>query len=94
MFSKSNKGTTRKGEADSPQRRELPPSIISNDLRIIGDLSSEGEIQVDGKIDGDIRTKTLLVGETAIVKGEIVAESVVVHGTIEGQIKAFSVALA
>jgi len=77
-----------------PVEKSSPPSIISSDLRIVGDLSSDGEIQIDGAIDGDIRTQVLLVGETADIKGEIVADSVVVHGTISGQIKSRSVILA
>ena len=60
----------------------------------MGDLSSDGELQIDGTIDGDIRTKSLLVGETANIKGEIVADRIQVHGTINGQIKARSVTLA
>ncbi len=93
MFSKSSKGSGSNVESRAVVK-STPPSIISADLRIVGDLSSDGEIQVDGAVDGDIRTKSLLVGETAHIKGEIVAESVHVHGTINGQIKSKSVNLA
>ena len=93
MFSKSSKGTVNPAESKSVVRSS-PPSIISADLKIVGDLSSDGEIQVDGTIDGDIRTNSLLVGETADIKGEIVADSVHVHGTINGQIKSRAVNLA
>jgi len=68
--------------------------MISTDLRIVGDLNSEGEVQIDGTVDGDIRTRILLIGETAHIKGEIIADSVRVHGTVTGQIKAQSVSLA
>ena len=93
MFSKTSKGTSSQS-GQQPTVKSAGPSIISADLRIIGDLSSDGEIQIDGTIDGDIRTKSLLVGETANIKGEIVADRVQVHGTINGQIKARSVTLA
>lgn len=89
MFSKTSKGSGNTAGVE----KASPPSIISTDMRIVGDLSSEGEIQVDGAVDGDIRSKTLLVGETAIIKGEVVADSVNVHGTLNGQIKARSVNL-
>ncbi len=93
MFSKSSKGSV--SAVDSrPIVKQSPPSIISADLRIFGDISSDGEIQIDGAVDGDIRTKTLLVGEGAHIKGEIVAETVHVHGTVSGQIKSRSVNLA
>ena len=57
-------------------------------------MRSDGEIQVDGAVEGDVRAKTLLIGETAHVKGEIIADSVIIHGTVNGQIKSRSVQLA
>ncbi len=93
MFSKTRKPTGTVVES-KPVVKSSPPSIISADLKIVGDLSSDGEIQIDGAVDGDIRTKSLLVGETAHIKGEIVADSVFVHGSINGLIKSRSVNLA
>jgi len=61
---------------------------------MVGDLHSDGEIQIDGGIEGDIRCMSLLIGETADIRGEIVADSVVVHGRLTGQIKAKAVNLA
>ncbi|MDP6573501.1 MAG: polymer-forming cytoskeletal protein [Rhodospirillales bacterium] len=72
----------------------MPPSLISDDLTIAGDLKGEGEVQIDGTVNGDIRCNTLLVGESAKIKGEIIAESVRVHGTVNGQIQAHTVSLA
>lgn len=95
MFSKSSKGAPRETGRPMPAAvRAAVPSIISTDLRIVGDLSSDGEIQVDGTIDGDIRSRVLLVGETAHIKGEIIADAVRVHGHVNGQIKANTVSLA
>lgn len=91
MFSKSNKKALANAKPVAPS---APPSIISRDLKIVGDLLSEGEIQIDGRVNGDIRTKVLIVGETAHVKGEIVAETVRVLGHVDGQIKAKVVKLA
>ena len=93
MFSKNNKGAGSVVDSQ-PVEKSSPPSILSADLKIIGDLQSNGEIQIDGTIEGDIRTNTLLVGETANIKGEIVADVVNVHGSINGQIKSREVNLA
>ena len=93
MFSKSKKEPGNKPAAQGP-RKPAAPSIISADLRIVGDLKCEGEVQVDGFIDGDIRTKVLLIGESATIKGEIVGDTVHVFGTVNGQIKARAVTLA
>lgn len=93
MFSKNSKGSGSATDSQ-PVVKSSPPSIISEDLKIVGDLSSDGEIQIDGTIEGDIRTNSLLVGETANIKGEIVADTVHVHGSISGQIKSREVNLA
>jgi len=89
MFSKNKKD--KQNQNNQPR---AVPSIISQDLKIVGDLTSTGEIQVDGEITGDIRSKVLLVGETATVKGQIRAETVRVHGHVNGQIRATFVNLA
>jgi cytoskeletal protein CcmA (bactofilin family) len=70
------------------------PSIISADMTMRGNLSSAGEVQLDGALEGDIKASTLIVGEKASVKGEIICESVTVRGRVEGGIRAKQVALA
>ncbi len=70
------------------------PSIISADLKIVGDLHSNGDLQIDGAIEGDITSRSLTVGEGAVVRGSLVAENVRVYGAVFGQIKANSVTLA
>ncbi|MGJ3258867.1 MAG: bactofilin family protein [Rhodospirillales bacterium] len=91
MFSKNNKKTP---VENKPAEPPAPPSIISRDLSIVGDMLSDGEIQIDGKVNGDIRTRILIVGESAKVKGEIVAETCHVLGRVDGQIKAKVVKLS
>jgi len=70
------------------------PSIISADMAIRGNVNSAGEVQLDGALDGDIKAGTLIVGEKASVKGEIICEQVTIRGRVEGGIRAKQVALA
>lgn len=70
------------------------PSIISADMVLRGNISSAGEVQLDGALEGDIKAIMLIVGEKASVKGEIVCENVTVRGRVEGGIRAKQVALA
>jgi len=62
-------------------------SLIGDDLTITGNIVSEGEIQVDGKVQGDIQCASLVVGEDAQIRGSVVADDVVVRGRIVGSIR-------
>ncbi len=69
------------------------PSIISPDLEIVGDLKSDGEIQIDGTVKGDIKGHMLTVGEQGKVNGSTVAETVRIFGTVNGRVQAKTVRL-
>ena len=69
------------------------PSILSSDLEITGNIKTTGDVQIEGKIDGDIRAHLLTVGEGATVKGEVVADDVVVNGRIVGRVRGLKVRL-
>ncbi|GGD01684.1 bactofilin family protein [Aquisalinus flavus] len=70
------------------------PSLISSDVVIRGSIEAEGEVQFDGVIEGNIGAKGLVIGEGAVVTGEVIADKVKVAGTVEGTIRANSVELA
>lgn len=70
------------------------PSIISADVKIIGNVQSNGDIQIDGTVEGDIFSRTLTVGEGANVKGSIRGETVRICGTVNGEVQAASVIIA
>lgn len=84
---------------EQPSRRAAPSrlmtSIIANGVRIIGTVEAEGaELQVDGEIDGNVRGGSLTVGDTGMVKGDVIAENVLVNGRVEGSVRARKVQLA
>ena len=69
------------------------PSLLSSDLVITGNLESDGDMQIDGTIDGDIKSFTLTVSESGVIRGTIDAEEVTIAGSVTGQIKARHVIL-
>jgi len=69
------------------------PSIISSELIVRGTLISAGDVQIDGKVDGDIRATSLVVGDKAVIVGDIYAEEAIVRGQVEGSIRARRVQL-
>ena len=84
MFSKASKATG---------RRPIP-SIVGADCTFSGDIVSQGDVHIDGRVDGDVRCNMLVIGEAGTVTGEISAETVTVLGTVTGQITSKLVSLA
>ena len=70
------------------------PSIISSDVVMRGNVNSAILIHIDGSLEGAIKAGSLIIGEKASVKGEVVCETVTVRGRVEGGIRAKSVSLA
>src|SRR5215472_298835 len=69
------------------------PSVISADLVVNGSLTSVGDIQIDGRVEGDVRGAGLTIGDKALIHGEVYAEDLTVRGRIEGGIRARKVLL-
>ena len=64
-----------------------------SDLTIVGNIKTTGDIQVEGTVEGDIRAHLLTVGESATIKGEIVADDIVVNGRVVGRVRGLKVRL-
>src|ERR1700761_4703802 len=99
MFSKSqDQAAPAQGPAPAAGAQRNPrgsaPSIISADLIVTGSLVSNGDIQIDGVVEGDVRSAGLVIGEKAEIHGEIFAEDVIVRGKVMGRIRARKVLLA
>src|SRR5215469_14250526 len=68
--------------------RGSAPSIISADLVVNGTLTSTGDIQIDGRVEGDVHSTGLVIGEKALIHGEILADDVTIRGKVQGGIRA------
>ena len=79
---------------NSSSRSGAPLSVIGPDVRIVGDIITQGEMQIDGQVEGDITCQTLVVGEGARISGEVTAECVKVHGELHGKIHAGTILIA
>lgn len=81
-------------ETSVVSRNGSAPSILSANLRVTGNLVTDGEVQVDGTVEGDVNAGRLTVGEAAKITGNVTAEQVIVQGEVRGAICARSVQLA
>ncbi len=77
----------------SAPKAKPPASVLSSDLHIKGNIKSTGDILIEGQVEGDIRAHLLTIGEGATVKGECLADDVVVNGRIIGRVRGLKVRL-
>ncbi len=96
MFTQGSKSadTSAQTAPSDTGRNSGEPSVISADLKIVGDLHCAGDVQIKGTVEGDIRSRTVTVGEGAQVTGAIYGQAVHVSGSVTGQIEAPTVTVA
>jgi len=63
-------------------------NILTNDVQVKGTINFESELIFDGKIEGEIVSDAgnLTLGKNAEVHGEVRTKSVIVHGSVTGNI--------
>jgi len=101
MFSKTNSNTQKPAQPTSdPARKAAPrpaasaPSILGRDITIVGEIRTDGDLQIDGRHEGNISAASITIGEQGAISGEIKAKSVLVRGKVSGKINASLVELA
>jgi cytoskeletal protein CcmA (bactofilin family) len=95
MFTKPTKPVATKsdgGETALP-RKPIAMSLIAENVSVAGDIASDGDVQLDGAVRGDVRVGHLSIGETGQVEGAVEAEAVEIRGRVAGTISARSVKL-
>lgn len=89
-------GKSKKNENSSVSAslgRKTAPSVISSDMNVLGNILSEGFIDIDGHIEGNVKCDNTTIRTNGLVKGDVVAQHVQVYGRVEGLIKAKVVTL-
>lgn len=79
-------------KSENPTLREVSADLnafLGKGCEYDGKLTFEGSVRIDGKFAGEIFSNDiLLVGEGAVVKAEIDVGTIIVSGTVEGNITA------
>jgi cytoskeletal protein CcmA (bactofilin family) len=64
-------------------------NVLNSDVELKGTLKFSGELTFDGKLDGDIQSDgNLILGDNAVVKGNMNVTTIVVRGKVNGNINA------
>jgi cytoskeletal protein CcmA (bactofilin family) len=70
----------------SPVLEEIS-AYLGKDTIFEGKITFEGVFRLDGKFEGQIfEGGTLIIGETAVVKGTIGVHSIIINGLVEGEV--------
>lgn len=68
-------------------------TVIAEGLKIMGSVTAEGLVEVNGQVDGELHCTSLIISRKAHVTGAITADRVVVDGRVEGPIQGGEVVL-
>ena len=79
-----------------PLKPAMPttPSIIAEGTVIMGGIKTVGDIQIDGRIEGDLHASSVTLGHNAELMGDLFAERAIVRGQVQGNVYALHVSLA
>lgn len=72
---------------DSSDDKRAITSVIGKEMTVVGDISFEGKVRIDGNIEGNIQGDYLILSDTGNIIGDIDATIVVCHGQVDGNIK-------
>lgn len=96
MFSRG-KGVTRGSSVSSNsvdlkdefiELEEGSPSVLSRGITIKGNIQKNGDLHMEGELHGNMRARTVTIGSTAHIKGNISGEHVRCAGRVDGSVTA------
>lgn len=70
---------------------EAISAIISKEMQVKGEIQFKGKARIDGTIEGNITGEYLILSETSKVHGDMNLDSLICHGSVEGNIQAKTV---
>ena len=93
IFKKNEPQPTKPRERPIPQPRtgsaDGAISIIGYGMSVVGDITTEGIVRVEGEVRGTVRAaKSVILGQGGVVDGDIFTDDAVIGGTVNGSIEA------
>jgi cytoskeletal protein CcmA (bactofilin family) len=78
----------------SPSVGEQPIfSVIGADIVVTGNIEASVDLHIDGRVEGDVRCKTLILGEASTIMGNVFADRVRAAGVVTGSIETNDLAI-
>ncbi len=63
-------------------------SFVGSNAQFKGEMNVKGTLRLDGAIEGCVNADCVILSETALVKGDIVAQKIIIGGSVEGNLRA------
>src|SRR4051794_18900921 len=84
---------SRHDETSAGSGRGARFSFIGPEMNVTGDIATDGDLHVDGKILGDVRCSALTLGESGEIRGNILAGTARLAGLVDGAVEAGTLTL-
>ena len=76
-----------------PEGAVTMPSILGTDVTVVGDLQSQGPLQIEGRVEGDVNSPMVTIGKNAQVDGSVTGDQVRILGAVAGWVRAKKVSI-
>lgn len=81
------------GRSAEPAPEEDQISVIGAGILITGNIDAEIDLHIEGRVQGDVRCATLILGRQSTIVGSIYSQRVQVSGLVEGAIETVDLAI-
>ncbi|MBM3613840.1 MAG: polymer-forming cytoskeletal protein [Alphaproteobacteria bacterium] len=71
---------------DKPQNGAGKPSVLAADLVVSGVIATEGALEINGTVEGEVTAEALIVGRGGTISGKVRARRADVHGVLQGDL--------
>lgn len=63
-------------------------NVIAKETKIVGDILAQGNIRIEGVIEGKVESKSkIVIGESALITGDLISVEAEISGKIFGAVK-------
>jgi cytoskeletal protein CcmA (bactofilin family) len=69
-------------------KKENLETFIGKNTHLKGNITTKGTLRLDGRVTGNVEADWLIIGEKALLKGDVSVGGVVIGGTLEGNVTA------
>ncbi len=63
-------------------------SLIGTQSEFKGDLTIKGTLRIDGRVQGQVNAECVILSETGLIIGDIIAARIIIGGKVEGNVRA------